>query len=192
MERDVYISATAKRLSLPEEGLKNDVESIRRKKIKTYNAKTAQEARLGAMGVGDKINTEAIKNIKAKSAEEAVIGLLLMYDEYRDGVADGKIALSEGDFFSDFHRRVFERVIEMQKNDRYDFSMLGEFFSPDEMGRLQGLVQKRRVLTENGQSVFLGCVEALKNEKDLSEKDDSDSIDAIRRLLDSKRGANKK
>ena len=192
VERDVYISATAKRLSLPEEGLKNDVESIRRKKIKTYNAKTAQEARLGAMGVGDKINTEAIKNIKAKSAEEAVIGLLLMYDEYRDGVADGKIALSEGDFFSDFHRRVFERVIEMQKNDRYDFSMLGEFFSPDEMGRLQGLVQKRRVLTENGQSVFLGCVEALKNEKDLSEKDDSDSIDAIRRLLDSKRGANKK
>ena len=192
VERDVYISATAKRLSLPEEGLKNDVESLRRKKIKTYNAKTSQEARLGAMGVGDKINTEAIKNIKAKAAEEAVIGLLLMYDEYRDGVADGKIALSESDFFSDFHRRVFAKVIEMQKNDRYDFSMLGEFFTPDEMGRLQGLVQKRRALTENGQSVFIGCVEALKKEKGLSETDDSDSIDAIRRLLESKRGANKK
>ena len=192
VERDVYIAATAKRLGLPAEGLKNDVENMRRKKIKTYNAKTAQEARLGAMGVGDKINTEAIKNIKAKSAEEAVIGLLLIYDEYRDGVADGKIELSAGDFFSDFHRRAFDKIIEMQRDDRYDFSLLGEFFSPDEMGRLQGLEQKRRALTENGRSVFLGCVEALKKEKGLSEKDDSDSIDAIRRLLDSKRGANKK
>ena len=191
VERDVYVSATAKRLGLPLEGLKNDVEGLRRKKTKTYNAKTAQEARLGAMGVGDKINTDAIKNIKAKSAEEAVIGLMLIFDEYRDGVANGKISLSAEDFFSDFHRRVFERVVEMQKEDRYDFSLLGESFTPDEMGRLQGLVQKRRALTENGKSVFLGCVETLKKEKGLSATDDGDSIDAIRRLLESKRGSNK-
>ncbi len=191
VERDVYVSAVSKRLGLPLEGLKNDVESLRRKKIKTYNAKTAQEARLGAMGVGDKINTDGIKNIKAKSAEEAVIGLMLLYDEYRDGVAYGKISLTSEDFFSDFHRRVFERVVEMQKEDRYDFALLGECFTPDEMGRLQGLEQKRRALTENGKSVFLGCVEALKKEKGMSAGDDGDSIDAIRRLLESKRGSNK-
>ncbi len=191
VERDIYVSAVAKRLGLPLEGLKNDVEGLRRKKIKTYNAKTAQEARLGAMGVGDKINTDGIKNIKAKSAEEAVIGLMLIYDEYRDGVADGKISLTGEDFFSDFHRRVFERVVEMQKEDRYDFSLLGEYFTPDEMGRLQGLEQKRRALTENGKSVFLGCVETLKKEKGLSVSDEGDSIDAIRRLLESKRGSNK-
>ena len=191
VERDVYISATAKRLSLPAEGIKNDVERIRRKKIKIYNEKTVKEARLGAMGVGDKINVDGIKNVKAKSAEEAIIGLLLIYDEYRDGVVSGKIELTENDFFSDFHRRVFERVIEMQKVDRYDFSLLGEFFSPDEIGRLQGLMQKRRALTENGKAVFLGCVEALKKEKGLAASSETDSIDAIRRLLESKRGANK-
>ena len=191
VERDVYISATARRLSLPAEGLKNDVERIRRKKIKTYNEKTVKEARLGAMGVGDKINVDAIKNVKAKSAEEAIIGLLLIYDEYRDGVACGKIALTSEDFFSDFHRRVFEKVIEMQKSDRYDFSLLGEFFSPDEIGRLQGLMQKRRALTENGKAVFIGCVDTLKKEKGLAVSPETDSIDAIRRLLESKRGANK-
>ena len=191
VERDVYISATAKRLSLPAEGIKNDVERIRRKKIKIYNEKTVKEARLGAMGVGDKINVDGIKNVKAKSAEEAIIGLLLIYDEYRDGVVSGKIELTENDFFSDFHRRVFERVIEMQKVDRYDFSLLGEFFSPDEIGRLQGLMQKRRALTETGKAVFLGCVEALNKEKGLAASSETDSIDAIRRLLESKRGANK-
>ena len=191
VERDVYISATAKRLGLPVEGIKNDVERIRRKKIKTYNEKTIQEARLGAMGVGDKINVDGIKNVKAKSAEEAIIGLLLIYDEYRDGVADGKISLSSDDFFSEFHRRVFDKIIEMQKSDRYDFSLLGEFFNPDEMGRLQGLEQKRRALSENGKGVFLGCVETLIKEKGLTASDETDSIGAIRRLLDSKRGSNK-
>lgn len=191
VERDVYISAVAKRLSLPADGLKNDVERIRRKKIKTYNEKTVKEARLGAMGVGDKINVDGIKNVKAKSAEEAIIGLLLIYDEYRDGIVSGKIELAEGDFFSDFHRRVFERVISMQSSDRYDFSLLGEFFTPDEIGRLQGLMQKRRALTENGKAVFLASVEALKKEKGLAASSETDSIDAIRRLLESKRGANK-
>ncbi len=188
VERDVYVSAVAKRLSLPADGLKNDVESLRRKKIKSYNAKTAQEARLSAMGVGDRINTDGIKNIKAKAAEEAVIGMLLLYDEYRDGVVTRKIELAGEDFFSEFHRRVFERVIKMQSDDQYDFSLLGEHFTPDEMGRLQGLEQKRRALSDNGKSVFFSCVETLKKEKSLSAESGGDSIDAIRKLLESKRG----
>ena len=188
VERDVYISAVANRLALPADGLKNDVESIRRKKIKSYNAKTSQDARLAAMGVGDKINADGIKNVKAKASEEAVIGMLLLYDEYRDGICDGKIELSGEDFFSEFHRRVFQQIIKMQKEDQYDFSLLGEYFSPDEMGRLQGLEQKRRALSDNGKSVFLSCVEALKKEKGLTASEGDDSIEAIRKLLQSKRG----
>jgi DNA primase len=188
VERDVYVSAVATRLSLPADGLKNDVESLRRKKIKSYNVKTSQEARLSAMGVGDRINVDGIKNVKARAAEEAVIGLLLLYDEYRDGVCNGKIQLSGEDFFSEFHRRVFEHVVRLQKEDQYDFALLGEYLSPDEMGRLQGLEQKRRALTDNGKSVFLSCVDALKKEKGLSGGEGTDSIDAIRKLLDSKRG----
>ncbi|MBQ8409556.1 MAG: DNA primase [Clostridia bacterium] len=190
VERDVYISLVAARLSLPVEGLKNDVESMRRKKIKTYNAKTSQDARLGAMGVGDKINTDGIKNIKAKAAEEAVIGLMLMFEEYRDLVCMGKLALSGDDFSSDFHRRAFERIVALQADNQFDFSLLGEFFTPDEMGRLQGLEQKRRMLTENGKAVFEQCAETVKTEKQLSSGDDS-GIDEIRRLLAHKRGENK-
>ena len=114
--------------------------------------------------------------------------MLLLYDEYRDGICDGKIELSGEDFFSEFHRRVFQQIIKMQKEDQYDFSLLGEYFSPDEMGRLQGLEQKRRALSDNGKSVFLSCVEALKKEKGLTASEGDDSIDAIRKLLQSKRG----
>ena len=188
--RDVYIGATAARLSISPEGLKNDVELLRKKKIKSFNEKTSQQARLGAMGVGDKINTDGIKNIKAKAAEEAVIGLLLTYDEYRDAIIRGRAELSAEDFISEFHARVFDKIIELQRENQYDFSLLGEFFTPDEMGRLQGLEQKRRVLTENGMQVFLQCVQTVKEEKK-SSSSEANGIDEIRRLLEQKRNANK-
>ena len=191
VEREVYLSELAKRLGLSADTVKNDIEIIRRKKIKTYKEKTAQEARLSAMGVGDKINTDGIKNIKARSAEEAVIGLLLIYDEYRSFVVNGKVLLSGEDFISDFHRRAFEKIIELQTKDRYDFSLLGEFFSSDEMGRLQGLEQKRRALTENGFLVFNECVQTVKAEKINSSSSDN-GIGDIQRLLEQKRVANKK
>ena len=187
VERDVYITATAKKLGISDAGLKNDVEILRKKKIKSYNAKTAQEARHSAMGVGDRINPDGIKNIRARSAEEAVIGLLLMFEEYRRLVVSGKVELSRDSFVSEFHGRVFEKIMELERADQYDYSLLGEFFNADEMGRLQGLEQKRRMLIENGRDVFTSCVEALKNEKMISPGESTDGIDEIKKLLERKR-----
>ena len=102
-----------------------------------------------------------------------------------------KIYICGDDFVSDFHKRVFEKIIELQSEDQYDFALLGEFFNPEEMGRLQGLEQKRRMLTENGVEMFLQCVETVKKEKQLSDPSGGDGIDEIRRLLESKRGGNK-
>lgn len=185
VEREVYISAVAKRLGISEEGLKNDVEIQRKRKIKQYAAKTAQDARLSAMGVGDRINMDAAKNVKAKSAEEAVIGLLLLYEEYREAVAKERVRLTKQDFFSEFHGRVFEKIMELVLAGEYDYSLLGQFFTPDEMGRLEGLEQKRRVLTENGIDMFLQCVETVKKEKSLTEA--GGGVDEIMLLINQKR-----
>jgi DNA primase len=191
VEREVYIAAVAKRLGISEDGLKNDVEMLRRKKLQAYKAKTAQDARLGAMGVGDKINSEAIKNIKARAAEEAVIGLILMYEENRDLIMSKKVELASGDFVSEFHSRAFDCIMKLHSQNQYDFSMLGQFFTPDEMGRLQGIEQKRRALTENGRTVFEECVKTVREEKKLADAG-SDGIDEIRMLLARKRGSQNK
>ncbi len=188
VEREVYISAAAKRLGLSEEGLKNDVASARKKKMREYNADVSRQARNNAMGIGDRINTDGIKNIKARTAEEAIIGLVLLFDEYRSAVVSKKVELEVDDFFSDFHRRVFEQVCELEKNEEYDFSLLGQFFTPDEMGRLEGLIQKRRELTENGLDILKSCAETLRSEKKLSGQE---TIDTIRLLLERKREAKK-
>lgn len=187
VERDVYISTTASRLSLSAEALKSDVERMIRKKIKEQKAKTFNNVKMNAMGIGDRTNPDAAKNIRAAASEETIIALMLMFDEYREGIRKGRFSLAADDFFSEFHRRAFEKIMEMHSSEGgFSFSLLGEFFSPDEMGRLQGLQQKRRMLTQNGEDVFVGCINTLKTEK-MSSKDADDGISEIKRLLDSNR-----
>ncbi len=186
VEREVYVSAAAKRLSVSEAGLKNDVEIARKKKIKEFNAGVSRKARNEAMGIGDRINTDGIKNIKARSAEETLIGLMLIYDEFRAAVISKKVELERDDFFSEFHARAFSEICALEERGGFDFSLLAESFSPEELGRLQGLVQKRRELSENGLDVFKLCAQTLRSEKELSGES---TLDDIRLLLEKKRGA---
>ncbi len=191
VERDVYIASVAARLSLSAESLKNDVERIRRKKINEYKTKTFNNVKMNAMGIGDRTNPDAAKNIRATAAEEAILGLMLMFEEYRSGVVTGKYQLCEDDFLSEFHGRIFEKIMEIHSSEGgFSPSLLGEFFSPDEMGRIQGLEQKRRALTQNGAEIFLECINSLKAEKSAS--GGQDSLDDIQKLLESKRQKMKK
>ena len=140
VEREVYISSAAKRLGISEDVLRNDVEAARRRLVKEYKANESKQARNDAIGIGDRINTDGIKNIRAKGAEEAIIGLMLVYEEYRSAIVSGKVGLSASDFFSEFHSRAFSKITELESDGGFDFSLLSEFFSIDEIGRLQGLI----------------------------------------------------
>ncbi len=188
VEREVYIAAAAKRLSVSEEGLKNDVETARKKKIKEFNSGVSRQARNDAMGIGDRINSDGIKNIRARGAEETVIGLMLLFEEFRSAVVTGRVELCKDDFFSEFHAKAFCEICALEEKGKYDFSLLAEAFSVDELGRLQGLMQKRRGLSENGFEVFKQSIDTLKEEKGMS---GDDTVEDIRLLLERKRKAQK-
>lgn len=188
VERDVYISAAATKLGISRDGIKNDVTRLRKSRMNEYKRKTSNDAKLGAMNIGDKVNPDAAKNIRANAAEEAVMGLILMYPEYRAGVISGKFKLSADDFVSEFNRRAFEKIMELEREDSYAFSVLGEFFNTSEISRLGMMEMKRRSLTENGVHVFEQSIEALKKEKMLAANSENDtSLDAIQKILAAKR-----
>ena len=190
-ERDVYIAALAKKLEISPDALKNDVERMRRRKINELKNKNFNNIKMDAMGIGDRTNPDAAKNIRATAAEEGILGLILMFDEYRDGMENGKYSLAPSDFLSEFHRRVFEKIMEIHKTEGgFLFSLLGEFFSPDEMGRIQGIERKRRTLTQNGEDVLIECIRTLKNEKNAA--DSNGALDEIQKLLEGKRRQMKK
>lgn len=187
-EREVYIHAVAERLSLSEDSLRKDVESAMRRNARAGKQQEGQQARLSAMGLRDKVNPEAAGNIQAAAAEEAILGLLLLYGEHRRAVTTGQIPLTADSFVTDFHRRAFEGIMALEGSDGgFDFSLLGEFFTVEEMGRLARLEQSRRVLSENGTSVLRSSVETLAREKERRAAKDAPPVDSIRMILEAKR-----
>ena len=186
-EREVYIHAVSDRLSLSEDSLRKDVEGAMRRNTRAGKQQEGQQARLSAMALRDKINPEAAGNIQA-AAEEAIVGLLLLYGEHRKAVSTGQVALSTEDFVTDFHRRVFESVMALEESDGgFDFSLLGEYFTAEEMGRLSRLEQARRALSENGTSVLRAAIETLRREKERRAAKDAPPVDSIHMILAGKR-----
>ena len=187
-EREVYVHAVAERLGLSEDSLRKDVESAMRRNAKAGKQQESQQARLSAMGLRDKVNPEAAGHIQAAAAEEAILGLLLLYGEHRRAVLDGTVLLSRDSFVTAFHRNVFTVVMALEDSDGgFDFSLLGEYFTVEEMGRLARLEQVRRSLSENGTSVLRAAVATLAQAKERQAAKDAPPVDSINMILAGKR-----
>jgi hypothetical protein len=159
-----------------------------RRNAKAGKQQEGQQARLSAMGLRDKVNPEAAGNIQAAAAEEAILGLLLLYGEHRKAVASGQIPLSPADFVTAFHRNAFTVVMTLEDSDGgFDFSLLGEYFTVEEMGRLARLEQARRALSENGTSVLRAAAETLAQAKERHAAKEAPPAESIHMILAGKR-----
>lgn len=166
VEREIYITHVAPILGLTPDILKNSVEREIRKRRSEESNKELQNIKLSVRNYGDRVNPDAVKNVAANAAEEAILGILLMYDEHREAVRNRKIEISADDFFTSLGRKIFEKIMELQNSDGgFSIDVMGEDFSPDEMGRIQKLVTQRESLADNGTRVLQSNVDALKNAK---------------------------
>jgi len=187
-EREVYIHAVSERLGISTDSLKGDVERLQRIHAKEGRQQQSRQAQLSAMNLGDKINRDAAGNVQAAAAEDTVIGLLLLYAEHRAAIRKGVVTLSSEDFVTAFNRRAFEGIMALEESEGgFDFSLLGEFFTPDEMGRLAKLEQARRALSENGTAVLRGAIETLAAAKQKQAVKEASSMDGLQMLLAGKR-----
>lgn len=170
VERDVYISYAAGKLGLSADSMKNDIDKLRMKRIKDFKQKEGRDAVSAAKLFGDRINPDAAKNVAAAGAEDVILGLLLIYDEYRESVLSGETDITEDDFFTAFGKKLFTVIMELQGSaGGYSQSMLGQYFTADEMGRIQQLVFRRSGLDNNSAEILRGAAAALKKEKTISE-----------------------
>ena len=187
-EREVYLHAVAERLGLSEDSLRKDVESAIRRNAKAGKQQESQQARLTAMGLRDKVNPEAAGHIQAAAAEEAILGLLLLYGEHRKAVLDGTVPLTRDSFVTAFHRNAFTVIMTLEESDGgFDFALMGEYFSVEEMGRLARLEQARRALSENGTSVLRAAALTLSQAREKQAAKDAPPVDSIHMILAGKR-----
>ncbi|MBE6553051.1 MAG: DNA primase [Ruminococcaceae bacterium] len=187
VEREVYIAQVSKQLDLPSDVLKNSVEQMRRRQKRAHAERESREAVATVKNFGDRVNPEAAKDPRAASAEEAVIGLLLMFEEYRNAVERGEIALSADDFVTEFNRRVFEALMRGHAAEGgLHPELLGMEFDPDEMGRIERAEMTRRQLTQNGPEVFRSAVSVLQDAKKKENTQGGDLNERLAYLRDKK------
>ena len=182
VERDIYIRRAAELLSVSTESLSSDVARIRRRIEREAKNAQSKEAMLSIKHIGDRVNNDAAKNIRATANEEAIIGLMLIYDELRAEAASGAVGLTADDFITDFGKRVFSVLCELERSEGgYSRALLGQYFTVEEMGRLEKTELDRRMLARNDRSVFLSFVEGLKNESKKQSSPDGDPFSELRR-----------
>ncbi len=166
VERDIYTRSAAERLGVSFDALRTDVKRAVGKLAREYKQKESSDAKLQIKNLGDRINIDAAKHIKANANEEVILGLMLMFDDMRRDAANGKTCLASDDFMTEFGRRVFDAVCELERTEAgFSKAMLGQLFTPDEMGRIEKLELDRRQLVKNDREVFESCIAGLKAEK---------------------------
>ncbi len=166
-EREIYTRHAAELFGVGHESLRADVERLRQRRASEYKAKQSKDALLSIKNIGDRVNTDAAKYVAANDCEESILALMMLFDEYRSDVVAGKIPLTADDFATAFGRRVFEVLCELERSDGgYSKSMLGQYFSLDELARLEKTEVERRRLTNNGRDVFLSYIDALKRQRE--------------------------
>ena len=182
VERDIYIRRASELLSVSAESLASDVERMRRRIEREEKSEQIKEAMLSIKHIGDRVNNDAAKNIKATANEESILGLMLMLDEIRAEAASGELISAE-DFVTDFGRRVFMALCELEVSESgFSKAMLGQYFTVDEMGRIERLEMERRMLARNDREVFVSCVNGLK--KEVKSAEESDPFSDLKRKQD--------
>ena len=167
VEREVFLTKASELLKLPIDVLRNNVEHIIRKRKNEQKKDESRQAQMSIRNIGDRINPDAVKFVGANALEETILGLLLIYEEYRAAVTKGSVSLVADDFVPAFGKKVFSTLFEVyNSSDEFLPAMLGQYFTADEMGRLEKMRQSRLSLTENGRDVFDASIAALKAEKE--------------------------
>lgn len=186
MKREIYVSRLCELTGISKQVLAGEIK--RRIKISDKNAKKQiiknSEARLSHFG--DSINPDAVRNAKGTDIEEHILGLLLLYPEY---IKDTREKLSPDDFITEFNRSVFINICKKEDNGEFDLSSLNEFYTPEQMGRIFGMYERRKRLTVNDKETLFFFVSRLLEEKSLKEsaKAEDMSNDDFLKMFEEKR-----
>jgi len=161
-EREVYIAAVADKFSIPAKSLREDVDRAIARQRREYRKKENDSLRQSITGFQDRINPEFSRTPGVARTEETVLGLLLLDPNHRASLHSDEPILSETDFLTEFSRRVFCAIRDRIGDGEWEISSLNEDFTPEEIGRIWGMRNRRMQLSDNGDKVFSDCVAALK------------------------------
>ena len=160
-ERDIYIHAVAKRLSVDPKSIKDDVERIVARRLR--EGRRAEEKRIKetTAGFSDRVNPDYVKAPAIAKNEENVLGLLLLYPDKRKIVFEDKLLSADG-FCTEFNKRIFSFIETAYRAGDDSLEWLNENFTPEEVGRVMRMKINRMALSSSDDAVLYDSIDALK------------------------------
>lgn len=162
MTVDFYAGKLSAKYGVSKETILNSVNE-NRKNIKRQEKKKEFSDIISPKFSRSDPNPQKRENIRSCSAEEKIISILLKHQNYIDSVAK---KLPVENFSTDLTKLIYKRIIEcFEQHIDVDFSVLGEGFSPSEMGYLVTL-QNSIGTSENVVTLINDCIKVINEEFD--------------------------
>lgn len=181
VEREIYVGKIAEKFSVSRENVARDVDNMIRRRQNAEKKKRTGDLITKTSGIGDRVNPDFAKVPKLARLEETVIGIMLLRTEYI-GEAP-RLGLSPESFGTDLGKRLYSFISTSAENGAFDFGMLNESFTSEEVSRASAMLCERKKLSDNGPAVFEETIRLLLDEKRRldDEKAGSDPLDLIGR-----------
>lgn len=188
VERDIYIQSIAKRMELDRKAVAADVEGIIRRMNNERKKTERTELLRETSGLSNRVDPDQAKNKRASVIERTIVGLLLIRPEYAK-LIHGENAVSAEDFTSEFCGEIFKAVTEAFRNGGFDFGMLSEFFTLEQVSEAEKIANERRKVSSNGEDVFTEAIKRLREENEKRKTKEQGHMD-LNALLENKRKNN--
>ena len=177
VERDIYSSKLAAELNVSKEAIRQEVDARRRKARRQAESAQWRKEVTFTDKKRDAVNPEAFDHPREDKAEQGIIYYLWANPDRYNDIRE-RIAPQE--FVTDFNRRVFESLCaKIQAMQDYSLSSFNEEFSPDEVGRIVGMIEKYKQLSvdENVCRDYIEVIRSFReNESSRISVNDNDSF----------------
>lgn len=161
LEREVYISRTAKELEIRTDLLQQQVDKEAAQKS-GYEKKNLFRSIEAQALQKDEINPLSQKFPKESRAEQQILAYLLRFPEDYQMIWE---TLPPEYFVTDFHRRIYEAICLLLPDCRsFSLSMLADRFTPEELGRISGIEAQSRQIPVDRDSLT-ECIQVLLKKK---------------------------
>lgn len=164
VERELFIGRIAEITGVPSEVIRQQTVKQAGKAIRQQEKEVLEKELKKVQGLGNRINPDKAKYLSSAAKEENILGILLLRREY---LTDAKIRpkIHPEHFKCEFCRRGVEAMLRLtEAGENLPFSALNEFFSPEEMGELEGMKRKREELAGNSTDILLELIQRLEEE----------------------------
>lgn len=187
MERDVYISRLSSETGVSKTAIEQEIAALIRKQRYSYNKRDWTRTVTFANRPKDEINPEADRHPREAQAESGIIYYLYNNPDTCAGIVS---RLKGDDFVTEFNRRVFESLTaKIQNFEDYSISSFNGEFSPDEVGKITGIIEKFDKLAVNIDVVndYISVLLDYKNKQKRTDyQSDDDFLTEIARLRNEK------